>query len=167
MSHKRGIKLGPYTNERDRFMSKITKMLENGCWLWTASRNLKGYGTFKSYDQGKVVKAHRHAYVLFIGPITNGLHVCHRCDNPSCVNPGHLFLGTNADNVADKISKNRQAKPLLGSTHPASITNEVDVKAIRQAREQGVSRLALMEQYGLTLGCLKNILSRRTWKHVT
>lgn len=100
--------------DRDRFWSHVDK--GDGCWLWTAHRSEQGYGVFSL--AGKNRRAHRISYALHHGPIPAGQMVCHRCDTPACVRPGHLFLGTGRDNAADCIAKGRfpfRAKP--GATH--------------------------------------------------
>src|SRR5882672_10379584 len=84
-----------------------------GCWVWTAWKNSKGYGNFNIGE--RKWKAHRLSYTFFYGPIPDGLLVLHRCDNPSCVNPDHLFLGTARDNFQDAISKKRL--PFTTQTH--------------------------------------------------
>lgn len=91
----------------DRFVTKLS-YLPNGCIEWTANVNKKGYGRF--YDGQKMVLAHRWSYGFFYGPLDESMLVCHCCDNPRCVNPDHLFLGTHADNVLDKVAKGRQAR---------------------------------------------------------
>ena len=93
-------------NQEARFYKKI-KIVESGCWEWQAARynNKHMYGSF-SYN-GKKTLAHRASYVIYNGDIPNGLLVCHTCDNEKCVNPNHLFLGTQKDNMQDMISKNR------------------------------------------------------------
>lgn len=90
---------------RDRFMVKVS-MQASGCWLWTGAHNEEGYGTF-ALDGYKVLRAHRVSWILHRGPIPNGLCVCHHCDTPACVNPGHLFLGTKRDNARDRDAKGR------------------------------------------------------------
>ena len=99
---------------RERFFEKVTKT--NGCWIWTACTHHQwGYGHFGV--GGKTLAAHRVSWELHFGPIPDGLLVCHRCDNPPCVNPDHLFLGTNADNAADRVAKGRSVYPNVFKTH--------------------------------------------------
>lgn len=89
---------------KELFDSKWT-VAKSGCWEWCGKLDLYGYGVFKLNN--KSYKAHRYSYVLYHGAFDTKLHVLHRCDNPKCVNPDHLFLGTNQDNIADKVSKGR------------------------------------------------------------
>ncbi len=98
-------------NLTDRFMSKVKKT--ESCWLWTAYTNKWGYGTIKIL--GKMRLAHRVSFTLFRCPIPEGLLVCHTCDNPPCVNPDHLWLGTDKDNASDCLSKGRN--PQAAKTH--------------------------------------------------
>lgn len=91
-----------------RFWAKVDK--SDGCWMWTAAKKQYGYGVFNA--GGKFVLAHRFAYELLVGEIPNGLMCCHHCDTPSCVNPAHIFLGTNKDNAADRDKKNRLILPV-------------------------------------------------------
>ena len=89
---------------QNRFEQKFNKT--DGCWIWNAATRTTGYGVF-SY-KGKAVTASRVSYILYKGEIPDGLHVLHTCDNRLCVNPDHLFLGTNTDNVEDRKAKNRR-----------------------------------------------------------
>jgi hypothetical protein len=94
----------------DRFWEKVKKLGDDDCWEWQAARNAKGYGRLTS-GRGVHLKAHRVAFVLFGGVIPDNLFVLHTCDNPSCCNPGHLFVGTPKDNMVDKIKKGRGTEP--------------------------------------------------------
>lgn len=93
----------------------MTTVMASGCIEWTGYTDPKGYGRL-SVASGEVL-AHRIAYGMHYGAINNGLHVLHRCDNPSCVNPAHLFLGTNDDNMADKVRKGRTSR-FYGEDNP-------------------------------------------------
>lgn len=111
----------------DAFCQKYSKN-KNGCWEWVGVRNKKGYGRLHVGDRGKVKKifAHRLSYFLAFGKYDYSLHVLHTCDNPRCVNPRHLWLGTNVDNQKDSVAKGRQAqkkKTHCKRGHPFSTAN--------------------------------------------
>ena len=93
-----------------RFEAKVVRddCMPNGCHIWTGAKNLLGYGSIK--NNKKMVRANRASYVIYKGEIPHGMVVCHRCDNPPCVNPLHLFIGTDSDNQKDAVAKGRQAK---------------------------------------------------------
>jgi hypothetical protein len=93
------------TPKRERWEAKIDKSGE--CWIWTGSRGFYGYGQLRTGHSGVLERAHRLAWEFFRGPIPNGLFVLHRCDSPPCVNPDHLWLGTQRDNLRDCATKGR------------------------------------------------------------
>ncbi len=100
------------TTTAKRFWSKVKLGYHNQCWPWIAGLTHNGYGKFSigSRDSQRIIRAHRFAWEFFKGEIPTASQVLHRCDNRLCCNPSHLFLGTNIDNVADKVAKNRQAR---------------------------------------------------------
>jgi len=142
----------------DRFWSRVEKT--DSCWLWTGrvKSAKKPYGGFDI--EGRKVRAHRFSYELHFGPIPDGLCVCHTCDNPRCVNPDHLWLGTHQDNLADMVAKGRQAR---GSGNGKAKLTEADVLAIR-ASSLGQRKLGRI--YGVTPQAISHIVHRKRWKHV-
>lgn len=142
---KTGRPIGSGRPLMDRFLQHVSPEPNSGCHLWTAAVTGKGYGkiTDKSADL-----AHRVAYILFVGPIPDGLCVLHKCDMPSCVNPDHLFLGTRADNLADMDRKGRRRPRNTSKTecirgHPLSGEN-LYVKVGREAGRRTCRTCAAM-----------------------
>lgn len=97
----------------ERLWAKVERDPGPGCWRWTGCVNEKGYGRMAAGDDGRLEYVHRVSWELAFGPVADGLWVLHRCDNPPCIRPSHLFLGTNQDNVDDKFAKGRQVKTQL------------------------------------------------------
>lgn len=144
-----------------RFWRKVRRCA-NGCWIWRAARIQDGYGTLSR--GGVTVLAHRFSYELNVGPIPAGLHVLHRCDTPACVNPAHLFLGTNADNQRDKSVKGRAAKG-LGEANTNAKLSRKQVQAIRRAYAKGgVTQSELGAQYNVCESSISYAVNRATWK---
>ena len=146
---------------QDRFWSKVdqSKGLFD-CWLWTASCSTKGYGWFCL--AGRQLHAHRVAYELAIGPIPSGFCVLHHCDNPPCVNPAHLWLGTQADNGCDMDAKGRRFLPKGEHNGSAKLT-ERDVLAIRS--DEGIYR-AIAVFYGVHHETISRVKNRKSWRHI-
>lgn len=163
----------------DRFWSKVNKTAS--CWLWTGAIDWNGYGQLNIRDDcGKrtCTQATRVSWELHRGPIPAGLHVCHNCpggDNPRCVNPDHLFLGTPKDNVADSIAKGRwftearfaaRSVRQRGEKRPGSkLTPEVII-AIRQRAAAGELQKALALEFNVSRPLISRIVSQKKWKHV-
>lgn len=145
---------------KKRFM-RLVELPENldDCWIWKGGVVTSGYGGF--HVNGKSHKAHRVSFELFVKEVPKGLLVCHACDIKLCVNPAHLFLGTNKENTADMIKKNRQAK---GADNGRAKLSWEDVKEIRHLRSTGLSYKELSKKFHVTGGNIWNILSHRTWK---
>jgi DNA-binding transcriptional regulator YiaG len=143
----------------ERLLSSYVVDDATGCWNWTLQKDRKGYGRIGV--GGSPQGAHRLSYELHCGAIPEGEHVLHRCDNPACINPEHLFTGTNAENMADRNAKGRQQR---GSKHGKAKLVESDVLAIRAAT--GMPRNALAKQYGISVSTIKAIRAGRHWAHI-
>lgn len=152
---------------KDRFWAKIKKT--DGCWLWTGSLNNKGYGEIGIGGRGSgTVYTHRASWILHFGNIPRGMCVLHNCpggDNPACVNPDHLWLGTQSQNLADMDEKGRR-RVVIGSSHPKTHLTETDVIRIRCLRREGATVKSLCEEYRVNSGTMSRICTRQSWKHV-
>lgn len=147
-----------------RFWAKVHKRGPDDCWEWIAGQNAMGYGFLAHRVKGLSTLAHRVSYHIHHGEIPDGLCVLHRCDNPPCVNPAHLWLGTRAENMADKMSKGRQP---VGSRHWYSKLTEAKVLEARLLYAGGtVSQRAVAEMLGVDGATTAVMLSGKTWKHV-
>lgn len=146
---------------RERFLERVDKQGDGGCWLWLGCKDKKGYGIIQR--NRKAERAPRIAWELYIGTIPDKLFVCHKCDNPSCVNPDHLFVGTLQDNTADMVAKQRQ---IQGETVGSSKLTTIQVIEIRQRYRDGVSQRALSKEYGITKSGIQHVVRRQTWRHI-
>lgn len=173
----------------DRFWAKVDRRGEGECWPWKAFRDGDGYGKIQS--ERKALGAHRVSWQIHHGSIPVGLSVLHRCDNPPCVNPAHLFLGTTADNSADCVAKGRQACGLQNGahTHPerrprgdssgarlhperfkrgeSHYRSKVTAEQVRSIREQwasGVTGMELSRRFGIARTTIGHIVAGRSWK---
>ncbi len=148
----------------ERFWEKVDKSSE--CWEWTAARNPDGYGLIGLDFRGSD-RAHRVSWRLAYGPIPIGLHVLHRCDNPPCVNPDHLWLGTQADNIADMTRKGRARKnPRRGSAVRTSRLIETDIPVILALIAAGEGDTAIAKRYGVHRVTIHWIKIGKNWAHI-
>lgn len=166
---------GHRVSAESRFWPKVDKSGgQDSCWLWTGARTPDGYGSFG--DGERVRGAHRYAWELAHGPVPPDMHVLHRCDVRHCVNEGHLFLGTNADNVADRNMKHRQARgdrhgsvtrpdaAVRGEQHPKAKLSEADVRRIRVS-SKSIRRLGA--EFGVSSMTISQIKRHIIWKWLT
>ena len=166
-------------NTIKRFWSKVNKGNPYECWEWQGSRLPRGYGRF--WLSGKSINAHRFAWQLHNGKIPNGLEICHKCDNPKCVNPRHLFAATHAENQLDAMRKGRlrtgPAKVHGTHTHPesrpfgirngsAKLTDDL-VREIRSLYKSGeYSQRTLSKRFNVGKGTIWRIVTHNGWKHI-
>jgi hypothetical protein len=148
----------------DRFWRHVKKDDPCGCWTWLGTKGRYGYGMF-SIRKGKLRLAHRISYQLAHGEIPTGKVICHHCDNPPCVNPAHLFLGTQADNLADMFRKGRGVLPPVhvGTKNRHAKLTEQQVLAIRNDTRL---RRVVAKEYGVSDTLICWIISRKIWKHL-
>jgi hypothetical protein len=161
---------------KERFEKKVDRspgLGPNGdCWEWAAGKSSQGYGKLwvnTGLRCGKHIGAHRLAYEFYVGPIPDGMLVCHRCDNPPCVNPSHLFLGTDQENVQDCINKGRWPKYRpIGELNPSATLKEFQVIEILELWSKGnITKGCLAKKIGTTWNIVDSIVERRKWKHVS
>jgi hypothetical protein len=138
----------------ERFWQKVGRS-PSGCWDWTAARDRCGYGRLKV--DGGIKSAHRLSWVLANGPIPDGLHVCHTCDNPGCVNPVHLFVTDHRGNMADMAAKGRSPRGV--ASRSAKLTRR-DILAIRA--DDRLQRI-IAEKYGVQPQTISSVKRRLTW----
>ena len=142
----------------------------NGCWEWPGNRNCGNYGT--TTFGGKTHMAHRMAYRLSNGPIPEGHFVCHRCDNPACCRPDHLFAGTHTENMRDMAAKGRAAHtnhPELRRIGEKNVNAKLDrerVFAIMSARQSGQRIMDIAERFQVTVRTVNRVVHLKTWRHL-
>lgn len=172
---------------RERFWKHVNKT--DTCWLWTGAHLTKGYGVIGRGPGLGNALTHRVSWEIHFGPIPENMLVCHHCDNPACINPAHLFLGTHLTNAADMCTKDRQArgercrpkhspagdehwshrKPKLvrrGEAHHNARLSEAQVKLIRQKRAQGIVPRILAQEFGVSPRTIRKIVQGTRWSHV-
>lgn len=132
----------------------------DGCWRWAKARRADGYGALRV--KGKTIRAHRMAYVLAYGTIPDGLEVCHKCDNPACVRPDHLFLGTHSDNQKDMSEKGRAPRGERQGRHKLTFQQVTDIRAKYQLGK--ISQRELGRQYNVGSTAIRWIVKNWAWK---
>lgn len=143
------------------FWAKVCRGTADVCWPWTGSTDGKGYG--KLHVRPKMWSAHRLAWKIHYGALDDNLSVLHRCDNPRCVNPDHLFLGTVADNNADMRAKGRHAH---GEKQYRALLTADQVRSIRQKATDGTSLTEIARQMGVSRSSIGAIVRGKLWKHI-
>lgn len=156
---------GVYKSIEVRFWKYVKKT--DSCWLWIGAKRdqKRGYGTIVD-NTGKNFRAHRVSWEMHNGQIPDGLFVLHKCDNPSCVNPDHLFLGTQTDNMQDMLRKNR-GNQQKGEGNGRSKLTEKDVLLIRkQYASGGITQKKIGEFFGVSNVVISNVVGKKSWAHI-
>jgi hypothetical protein len=152
-----------------RFLSKVIIAQDDQCWLWVGSKNTDGYGGFTLNK--KNTGSHRASYIIYVGDIPKGMSVLHKCDVRNCVNPKHLFLGTQLDNVRDMFTKGRREKVTKGAfkkgvEHPRSKINDDIVREIRKLKKGRGVFTEFAKKHGISRTLVGYIYHGRAWQHV-
>lgn len=148
----------------DRFDEKYQVVTETGCWIWNGSSNRGGYGQFHM-PSGPWL-AHRVSWLLSKGWIPDGSHVLHKCDTPACVNPDHLFLGTDKDNVQDMLSKGRENRKPRVVAQQHGMARLTDQQALEIYQDPSLQR-EIAKRFGVWQGTVSHIKTGRQWSTVT
>lgn len=146
---------------KQRIESKVDLIPEAGCWIWTGTVTSRGYGQLLSHN--KRVYAHRAAFQAFVGEIPDGMVVCHTCDNVHCVNPNHLFLGTQKDNLQDMKQKGRST---MGEKNTQAKLTEGKVKAIKLLLSAGYQEAQVAQEFQVSRQTINLIKLGKRWSHV-
>lgn len=151
-------------SEKQRFLLRVKPAGRNECWEWTGSRIKKGWHGQWRNTQGRVELTHRAAWRLFVDVVPDGLCVLHKCDNPICVNPGHLFLGSHSDNFKDMWAKGRSRPGISrGEKHGMS---KLAADAVTDIRSSTMSGVELAKKYGVAPTTIYDVRNRKIWNHL-
>lgn len=169
--YKARVRGEPTLPLKERLYSKIKVDPISGCWEWTGAKDKAGYGRINvgsRKDKSRhCERAHRLSYTLSVGKIPDGMEVCHKCDNPSCINPDHLFVGTRQDNVDDRERKGRNVVKTGEESKRSKLTKK-DVKNARWERaHKGTSYQKLADKYGVAKKTIQNAIKGVNWKCVS
>ncbi len=146
---------------KERFYSKFKINGKSGCWEWTATKFPKGYGCFKL--NGKSIGAHRVSYEIHNGKIDEKKVICHHCDNPSCVNPDHLFMGTQKENLLDRKLKGRS---IFGERNGRCKLKHEQVNKIRALLSNKIDQRIIAKQFGVCQTNISRIKMNESWNHI-
>lgn len=157
---------GKWGTLEERFWRYVKK--GSGCWEWQASRHAPGgYGIIAAPGSTPMLKAHRVSWEIHYGPIPQGMHVLHKCDNKGCVRPDHLFLGTHEDNMRDMKEKGRARGPAMkGQQNGYSKLTDNQAKEIISLKRNGWTSRQLSERFGVSRPQIDRIVSGASWKHL-
>jgi hypothetical protein len=164
----RGLKRRSIAGDIDAFWSRVAKQ-PDGCWLWQGSKSRSGYGV--AIFDGRGSRATWISWLLHNGPVPRGMFMLHKCDNPPCVNPEHLFVGTGADNMRAMAAKGRGAmqRPEMhpkGEAHPNALLTDESVVTLRERYASGEPTSALCAEFGIGKSALSFIVLGITWSHL-
>ena len=148
---------------QERIWEKVIPVPESGCWLWTGATFNHGRPQLRMGN--RVVLAARQAYLAFRGQEPGDLCVCHKCDTPGCINPAHLSVGSQRDNILDMHAKGRQHSN-AGSRHGLHKVTEADVRLIRSRGRAGESSHSIARDFPIAASTIRGILSGKEWRHV-
>lgn len=154
----------PSESDIQRFWKRVVKSTHGRCWIWNGPKTLFGYGQLTFGN--RPITAHRLSWLIHNGAIPDGLCVLHNCpnrDNPSCVNPAHLWLGSNIDNSKDRHVKGRDA---IGEIHGLSKLTDDKIREIRERKENGATQRRMARDYGVHVSTIRSVIRYKTWKGV-
>lgn len=159
----RGVKPNTLSNYQF-FLESLKQLPKEDCLLWPFAALEFGYGYVRVGERKRLMRTHRLAWEICVGPIPDGILVLHRCDIPPCYNPAHLFLGTTFDNIADKVAKGRSG---IGERNSqAKITAEIVLEIRRRYVPWKVTQRELAREFGISQGAVSDIIIGKQWKHI-